>query len=405
MLFYIDYLDHITSGSRSFMPLELRLRFDLLVFGKDTLCMSVPACIKLGETTKLLIQLDDFWKNGKIRLQLDKKHKGNPKNYFNNRKRVLEKGISEEKLSSHFEYIAYQDKRTTTFFGTYLPEILSLPSDAIYIGNDNDTDALFRRDSIDLLKKHYDPVCKTLNPNRAIVFTGIINRIHGFALDQTSLFQRALIEDTIVNEFSPNGNERLIVATLLDRAFALANAETSNAVPLSLVLNQLTGKWLHRLLYRSYGQLYQLICNLSWAEIYELSQNEDWRNFIGYINAFIFLIQDSNVKKYPVEIETYTKKLSSSISLLNLLHFAKEEAIDAMKDKLFEFGLFSEAIYLDETIDLLASCYVGKYSTLVKLVSAIDIYANRIIENLTKIKEIAPLLVLSNEEKQYEILK
>ena len=41
MLFYIDYLDHITSGTRAFELLRLRLRYDLLIFGQDTLCMSV----------------------------------------------------------------------------------------------------------------------------------------------------------------------------------------------------------------------------------------------------------------------------------------------------------------------------------------------------------------------------
>ena len=89
MLFYIDYLDHIASGSKSFEVLALRLRYDLLIYGCDTLCMSVPACIKLEDTTNLLMKLDDFWKHGKIRLQLDKKHRGNPTNYFNNRKKFL----------------------------------------------------------------------------------------------------------------------------------------------------------------------------------------------------------------------------------------------------------------------------------------------------------------------------
>lgn len=222
MLFYIDYLDHVTSGSKSSASLALRLRFDLLVFGKDTLCMSVPACIKLRDTTRLLIQLDDFWKNGKIQLQLDAKHKGNPKNYFNNRKRVLERNIQEQKLSTHFEYVAYRDERTTRFFGTYLPQMLSVPSTKIYIGKTNDTDYLFRKDSIELFEKHYDPVCKTLDANRTIVFTGIVNRIQGIAYDRANLFQRALIEDLIIDEFNPKENERLVVATLLDRAFLKA---------------------------------------------------------------------------------------------------------------------------------------------------------------------------------------
>lgn len=39
MLFYIDYLDHITSGAVSVKMLALRLRYDLLIFADDTMCM------------------------------------------------------------------------------------------------------------------------------------------------------------------------------------------------------------------------------------------------------------------------------------------------------------------------------------------------------------------------------
>ena len=107
MLFYIDYLDHITSGARDFNALELRLRFDLLVFGSQELCMSVPACIKMGDTTNLLKKLYDFWAAGKIRLQLDRKHNGKPSNYFRNRKNVLAKVMPEEMLVNHFEFVAW----------------------------------------------------------------------------------------------------------------------------------------------------------------------------------------------------------------------------------------------------------------------------------------------------------
>lgn len=73
MLFYIDYLDHITSGTYAFNLLAQRLRFDLLVFcGNDTLCMSVPACVKIGDTTKLLMALDPFWKEKKFYFSLTK---------------------------------------------------------------------------------------------------------------------------------------------------------------------------------------------------------------------------------------------------------------------------------------------------------------------------------------------
>lgn len=60
MLFYIDYLDHITSRAVSAKMLALRLRYDLLIFADDTMCMSVPSCVKLKETTDLLMDWMTF---------------------------------------------------------------------------------------------------------------------------------------------------------------------------------------------------------------------------------------------------------------------------------------------------------------------------------------------------------
>lgn len=409
MLFYIDYLDHVTSGQRcqSFQSLELRLRFDLLIFSRDTLCMSVPACIKLENTTKLLMELDNFWSAGIILLQLDKKHKGKPSNYFNNRKKVLARGMPEEKLLKHFEFVAYENKRTDTFFNVYLPEVAGVSADVLYLDKKKDTDALFRGETVNLFEKHIDTICRALQIDRAINFTGITNRIHSYATDSTALFQRAIIEESIINEYQPRDNERLIVASLLDRAFALANAETSDAVPLSLVLNQLTGKWLIHLLSKSYRELYDLISQLSWNGVYALSQSEDWRNFIGYINVYIGIIQDSKLKKYDIPIEAYMNRLSHSLSLLSLLRLLKDEALDATKSKLYEYGLFSEAQNMEEMISILIDSYSGSYRAMLDVIRAIDMYANRIIERLTKDKQFLYLLTYSNntKERKYELLK
>ena len=158
MLFYIDYLDHITSGSKSFSLLEQRLRFDLLVYGRESLCMSVPACVKMGDTTKLLQKLDDFWSSGTIQLQLDKKHKRRAANYFSNRKRVLSSAMPEEKLIQHFEFVAYEDSRTDYFFSEYLPNTTNGMQSELFIGKIRDTDALFRSGTIDLLSENYEPI-------------------------------------------------------------------------------------------------------------------------------------------------------------------------------------------------------------------------------------------------------
>ena len=75
---YIDYLDYTMSGSFDIAKAVERLRFDLLLFSEEILCMSVPACVKLDSTTQILIKLTPFWNNGKIRLILDRKHRNNP---------------------------------------------------------------------------------------------------------------------------------------------------------------------------------------------------------------------------------------------------------------------------------------------------------------------------------------
>lgn len=406
MLFYIDYLDHVTSGTRNFNALKLRLRFDLLVFGNQELCMSVPACIKMGDTTALLQQLDDFWRAGKIRLQLDKKHKGNPFNYFRNRKNVLANAMPEEELIKHFEFVAYEAARTSTFFNEYLPEQSASSKNSIYIGKNKDTDALFRQDTVDLLVKHYEPICKILTINRSIAFTGMVNRIQDMAINKSNLFQRALVENVIRDEFNPCAMESQAIATILDRAFALANAETSKAVPISLLRNRLTGRWLQRLLQNTHSNLYNLICQLSWHEIYDLSQNKDWITFITYINDYIFFVQELTRQKQPVYIEQVLGKLKASIVMYKFFSVLKQEAISAMKDKLIKSGLLFEAYELDERVQRLSELYLGKLGPLRDLILAIECYAKRNVENLTILRQANRISqVLASKEVDYYIRK
>ena len=401
MLFYIDYLDHITSGARDFNALELRLRFDLLVFGSQELCMSVPACIKMGDTTNLLKKLDDFWAAGKIRLQLDRKHNGKPSNYFRNRKNVLAKAMPEEMLLNHFEFVAYEDVRTDTFFNEYLPEKRANSKNELYIGKIKDTDALFRQETIELLAIHYEPICEALDFNRSIVFTGMVNRIQDLALNKYSLFQRALIEDIIAKEFKPQNVESQAIATLLDRGFALANAGASDAVSISLIRNMLTGRWLQRLLQKTYADLYRLICNLSWHQVFELSQSEDWISFIDYINDYIFIIQEMNRNSIPINIEKIIGRLTTSVGMYKFFCLLKEEAISAAKEKLLEAGMVLDAFTLEDNIKRLDEIYLGKVSPLLDLLLAIDCYARRNVENLTLLVPAKRISQAIAEKKKY----
>lgn len=383
MRFYIDYLDHITSGAKSFPLLAQRLRFDLLVYGRDKLCMSVPACVKMEDTTKLLQELDAFWNSGIIQLQIDKKHRGKAANYFFNRKRVLSNAMSEEKLINHFEFVAYEDARTDHFFSIYLPSNTHGSQDALFIDKIQDTDALFRSGTVDLLVENYEPICKTLDINRSIAFTGMVNRIQGMACDNGSLFQRAIVEEIITDEFNPRRSESLAIATILDRAFANANAQTSNAIPISLIRRRITGRWLHRLLYKSYSDLYNEICNLSWPEVYELSQDKDWDLFIRYINCYIYLVQHSVHSRRFHDTESILRRMSSSLQMYRFLSYLKDEAISAIKDQMIDAGMIYDAMMIEDMVQLLCDFYTGNDKPILDTIYAINEYARRNLSNLT----------------------
>jgi|GEM_PF-2716689 len=409
VLFCIDYLDHETHGNRPFSLLEERLRYDLLIFSSDTLCMSVPACIKLRDTTDLLIQLDEFWKNRKIRLQLDvKKHHKKVANYFKNRKAILEGSIPEEQLLNHFEYKAYTDKRTDNFFSIYLPQMAFAEPKDLFINKSNDTDALFRNKTIKLFENHSEFFrCSLQQSNDKVTFDGMVNRVRALAIDTHNLFQRSIVEDCISIEYRPSLDEMKFVTTLLDRAFAQANASTNGATPLSFVLNQLTGYWLAKLLKKTYSNLHNLICALPWSEVYALSQDKDWRTFIEYVNAFIWIVQDSTRNNLRPTMESCIKKISRYILSLSFWKTVKEEATDAINQKMYEYGLASEAQNLELMFELYTDFYAGKHKVLLDVIKATDMLANRLTEKLSKEKSLSYLLEYGKKQKQkrYEILE
>jgi len=401
MLIYIDYLDHITSGKSDFQRLALCLKFDFLIFGRkeDTFCMSVPACVKVEETTKLLTELTTFWKQNKIVLQLDKKHKRKAANYFSNRKIVLARGMSEEQLVKHFEFIAYESSRTSSFFDIYLPEVVDVSPSALFIKKKRDTDALFRMATIKAFDHNYDDICRILGAERAVCFTGITNRISSYALDKSILFQRALIEESIVKEFQPFKDEQNIIATLLDRSFAHANAKTSDGTPLSLILNQLTGKWLIKILSKSYRNLFSLICSMSWDDIYLLSQDNEWQRLITYINAYIAIIQQSFIFRINYSFDDCINKLSRSISLLSLLRITKTEAFNALKNKFYDPGITTAAQNLEVMIDLVNDANVGKHRRLLDVLTAIDLTAIHLEERIRNERKYSYLISIGYEQQ------
>lgn len=338
---YIDYLDYTMSGAFDIDKAVERLRFDLLLFPEEILCMSVPACVKLDSTTQILIKLTPFWNNGKIRLILDRKHRNNPWNYFKNRKQVLEKGFTEEQLAAHFEYVAYNSPRTDFFYNVYIREILQLKHE-LYIGKIFDTDETFRQSVIDQINKDCSQICAKFPIAAAIHMGKIFNDLTFIAEDRKSLFQRSAVEKRLLCEYGANSYEIKIISKILDRGFAYANGLSSYAAPLSFISNRLTGRAFIDILKASDIELYEMIHNLDWTVLYRLSVNDTWLDFVDHLNKLLVIYQDS--KKHKTAIYTPLQFGFSTVTF-KLIKKLYETAMDNLQKELLKSG----AIIIDVT--------------------------------------------------------
>ena len=338
---YIDYLDYTMSGSFDIDKAVERLRFDLLLFSEEILCMSVPACVKLDSTTQILIKLTPFWNNGKIRLILDRKHRNNPWNYFKNRKQVLERGFTEEQLAVHFEYVAYNSPRTDFFYNVFIREILQLKHE-LYIGKIFDTDETFRQSVIDQINNDCSRVCAKFPIAAAIHMGKIFNDLTFIAEDRESLFQRSAVEKRLLYEYGANTYEIKMISRILDRGFAYANGLSSYAAPLSFISNRLTGRAFIDILKVSDIELYEMIHNLDWTALYRLSINDTWLDFIDHLNKLLVIYQDS--KKHKTAIYTPLQFGFSTVTF-KLIKKLYETAIDNLQKELLKSG----AIIIDVT--------------------------------------------------------
>lgn len=287
MIVYLDYLDHMTTSHRDYTKAAQWLRFDLLIFSRnDQICISAPACIKKKETAKLLLRIDPFWKNNKIQIQLDKKHNETPINYFKSRVAKLEKSINEQKLPTHFEYIAYKSEYTLFFFKEYFPDVGGANN---ITEKQHDTDILFRRIALSTAESLFEIVPRNFCAQDVMPCLGALASITDAARNEGQLFQRSVIEEEIQDNY-PNAG--VFASNLLDSCFSLANAETNSAIPLSQLTTHMSGRHLSFLLAKCFPDVYAKICSLSWNEVYILSQNKIWDSFIKICNEYICSMKD-----------------------------------------------------------------------------------------------------------------
>jgi len=380
---YIDYLDHAMSFRTCAIPPETRLRFDLLLFAEDTLCLSVPACVKLGSTTDLLMKLTPFWDAERIKLILDKKHRKNPWNYFNNRMRVLENGFPEETLLSHFEFTAYQSPRTKDFYNVYLKEVLKNGS-GHYIGKIEDTDEAFRKavisqasELIETVSPHFDiTLDEKLHMGR--VFSDLI----GIAENHNSLFQRSAVEEALTNTYGATATELKMVRRMLDNGFSYANGVSGHAAPLSQITNRLTSKTFIPIIKAADEEFYNMICNLSWKALFMFSLNPSWLDLLDHLNRLLLVYRDSHKagdrSLLPTNLIHHS---NSTITLVNALYNA---AVESLQNMLMQNGIVSfNIINARDYCETLFEYYIRHKHEYWSLIQNINILLQALKTNIT----------------------
>lgn len=283
---YLDYLDYLAGDEATKRQLLLRLRYDLLLFADIGIELSVPACVKLGWITDVLMALDLFWQSGTFHLQLDSKHHLDPRNYFESRMSKLERAMDEDKLFGHFEYSAYRSGRPAVFYYGYLTNSLQINPSALFTPKPLDTDALFRDYAVSEARRAAQLMVDGLFPQDQIRLEGALCEIEAAALSG-GLFQRALLIDRIIDEVGINSESLRHLKIAFDRAFARANASSSGAIPVSFLSGRLTSKSLIPILRRAFPDLFACINEIPWQQLGVIARSEVWEDFLSTLEALV----------------------------------------------------------------------------------------------------------------------
>lgn len=329
-LVYLDYLDYTTGHLAQTNRYEERLRYDLLLFADSTLCLSVPACIKLDSTARVLMQLTPFWSAGRIRPILSGKHRGNPWHYFSHRQKLLESEFDERQLLRHFEFRAYNSERTRLFYNEYLPQVARVDS-SIYLPKTRDTDQEFRLYTAEMAVKSIDAFSAHLPIDTAIRLNGLMTVLANRATDKGALFQRVAVINDIHSYRPLLDRDELYVRNVLDRAFIYANASSVRASPVSFIQNRFTSLSFIPVISKVDPELHRMIGNLDWLEVYYLATSSLWMDFLDRLNYLMLCVRELHHLKLPftsgrIDIELLAGRLVYELAKAASESIAEEAA-------------------------------------------------------------------------------
>ncbi len=316
MNYFVDYFGYCLGGIGNRMRVKNRnerLLFDILSINPttDILIFSLPETL-LEDSNRVLINYKDFWKNNIFKIALDKKYKS-ANAYINNRLELLSKSIDKHE---NYELDIYQTEIPNYFINDFLINSLNLRGKNSFIFhriNNADTNhRLLLKEKINNYDLLYINLSQYLNEKD---IDALINYFNNQADDKKSLFQRGYILNQVFEMYPVLNSNRSFLYDIFDNNYNDAMALAVNAQRLSTLVHTINGASLSKFIYNYDNNIYKKICQFTPHQIFMLSQNISWLNFVQkikelyeylYINKC--LSQNYNIYKYyqrKIKIKKY----------------------------------------------------------------------------------------------------
>ncbi len=302
MRYYVDYFDFSLGGISNRMIMTnkiLRLKYDVLCANpqNDIFVFTITETL-LEDSNRVLIEYDDFWKNGVFKIAFAKKYKS-AKTYINDRLDILyDEGVK------NFEFDIYNASIIHRFFDEYLEGELKLKGKNTYIiHRTSDADlnnrTLFRKRIYDL-EEMYRGVGDALD---YCALNSLVSDLSERSYDKTQVFQRGYITKDIFSEYPNLYKKNSFFYNLFDQNYNDAMALSVDAVRLSTMTHRINGIILGNFISCMDSCMYKKINKMSSHQIYLLVNSKSWQYFVGDINElYIHLWM---IKKVPKDYKIY----------------------------------------------------------------------------------------------------
>lgn len=324
MRYYVDYFDFFLGGRANRMIIDnkiLRLKYDVLCINPqyDLFIFTITETL-LEDSNRILIQYDDFWRNGIFKIAFSKKYK-NAKTYIKDRLDILN-----SENETNFELDIYNSDIVYHFYDEYLEKELRLKGKNTYvIHRSSDADVnnrtLFRKRLYDL-NEMYMGLGDILDYS---TLNNLVNDLSDRSYDKTQIFQRGYIVKDIFLKYPNLYKKNSFIYNLFDQNYNDAMALSVNAVRLSKMVHKMNGVILGNFILCMDSDMYKKINFMSAHKIYILINNPSWQLFIEAINElYIYLLK---INKIPKDYKIY-KYFKKRVDLITNTHKCIIEIMD-----------------------------------------------------------------------------